>query len=186
MKKRTIFQNILILCLLILVVGRMSYAKYTSEIKQETFNVEFIAGDIELTTIDSNTEFIIIPGKIITKDTKVTVKSKSEACYIFVKIEKSDAFDNYIEYELTSEWTQLNEDTNIYYSELPKIDEDRDIYIFNNNQISVKEDVTKEEYEQFDQNNLTLNFTAYAVQKTSGITSANDAWNFIDSSDNLS
>lgn len=186
MKKKIFFQNILILCLLILVIGRMSYAKYRSEIKQETFSIEFIAGDIKLQVTDNNSEFVIVPGKTIEKDTKLTVKANSEACYIFVKIEKSDALDTYLEYEIASEWAELSENTNIYFCELPKITTDTDYNIFNNDQIIVKEDLTKDKYEMLDQNNLTLNFTAYAVQKTSEITNANDAWDFINNSDNLS
>ena len=185
MKKQNIFQNILILCLLILVTGRMAYAKYTSEIKQETFNVEFVAGDIKLIAIDSNNEFVIVPGKTIEKDTKVTVKANSEACYIFVKLEKSNEFDTYMEYEIASKWTQLSGNNDIYYCEISKTINDTDYNIFSNNQIVVKEDVTKQNYEINNQNNLTLKFTAYAVQKTSEITNATDAWNFIGSSDNL-
>jgi len=186
MKKKIFFQNILILCLLILVIGRMSYAKYRSEKKHETFTIEFIAGDIKLETTDSNTEFVIVPGKIIAKDTKVTVKANSEACYIFVKLEKSDDFDTYLEYEIASEWIELSENTNIYYCEVPKITTDTDYNVFNNNQIIVKQDIAKESYELFNQDKLTLKFTAYAVQKTSEITNASDAWDFIDNGENLS
>ena len=185
MKKKNIFQNILILSLLILVVGRTSYAKYINEIKFETFNIEFIAGDIELALNDTNNEFVIVPGKVIEKDTKLTVKAGSEACYVFVKLEKSNNFDSFIEYEVGNDWTELNENSDIYYCELEKTIVDTDYNIFHNNEIIVKENVEKEKYETDAQNNLTLSFTAYAVQKTSEITSATEAWEFIDSSDNL-
>ena len=178
-KSKYVILNIVALCLLICIIGRMAYAKYTSEIKQDTFNVEFIAGNIELTLSDSGNEFVMVPGKVITKDTKVTVKAKSEACYVFIKLENLDDFNKYFDYELTDGWKELVDNPEVYYCELPKTTIDTDIYIFNNNQIMVKESVTKQDLEELNGNNITLNFTAYAVQKTNEVSNETDAWELI-------
>ena len=41
-------------------------------------------------------EFKMIPGYAIDKDPKVTVKAKSDACWLFVKVEKSANFDDFM------------------------------------------------------------------------------------------
>lgn len=177
-RKSNIFLSLVALCLLISVVSKLTEAKYTSEIKQDTFNVEFIAGDIKVELTESANEFVIVPGKTITKDTKMTVEAESEACYLFVEFEKSENFDDYIEYEVANEWTILEDNTNVYYCELPKTTVDSDVYIFKDNQIAVKDTVTKQNFEVLT-SNISLNFTGYAVQKSSEIATAADAWNMV-------
>ena len=177
--KKNIILSIVVLSLMLIIFIRVAYAKYTREITQRTFNVEFIAGDIKLELTDNANEFVIVPGQVISKETKVTVKAKSEACYLFIKLEKSTNFENYIEYEMASGWTELAENTDIYYMELSKTEVDTEYGVFNNNQIAVKDTVTKQDFEELNGNNLTINCTAYAVQKTAGITNATDAWNTI-------
>ena len=177
--KNHIYINIITISLLTTtLITIMSHAKYTSEIKQETFNIEYIAGDIELELTDNANEWVIIPGKTIAKNTKITVKAKSEACYIFIKLEKTDNIENYIEYEIESNWVELEENTDVYYQEIEKTTEDTEYNIFSNNQIKIKEEITKQEIEEIE-NNQTIKFTAYAVQKTNSITKATQAWEMI-------
>lgn len=178
-KRVNIYLIIITICLLISIVGILTDAKFTREIEQDTFNVEFIAGEIELTLTDSETEYIIVPGQEITKDTKVTVKANSEKCYVFIKVEQPENIANYIEYEIGSEWVELEENTNIYYCELERVEEDRDLEIFNNNEILVKDNLTEQELKEIQESNITIDITAYAVQKTSEIKTAEQAWEFI-------
>ena len=54
----------------------------------------FTDSDINITLVEEAKSkpdaFKMIPGHTITKDPKVTVKSGSEDCYLFVKIDKSE------------------------------------------------------------------------------------------------
>lgn len=178
-KKNYVFLYIVLLTLLISIVINITYSKYTSEFKQTPFNIEFIAGDIKLSFTDSDNEFKIIPGKVISKDTKLTVEAESEACYLFIKFQKPDNFDTYIEYEMEDGWNEFNGSVDAYYYESPKTTENTDIYIFKDNQIEVKETVTKEDIEALNGNSFTINFTVYAVQKTNEIATVEDAWELI-------
>jgi len=179
--KNQAFLYIVIIGLLISVFAGLTYARYVKEFDQDTFDIEFIAGNIKLELSDSAEELVIVPGKEIAKDTKVIVKANSEACYLFVKLEKSNDFDSFIDYEIAGEWKPLADNTDVYYCELDKTTSDTDIYIVNNHQINVKDTITQEEMESLNEN-LTINFTAYAVQKTSEITDATVAWNTLNNS----
>ena len=173
------FKNIIAVCLLLSAIVGITYSKYTNEIEQETFNIEFIAGNIKLDITDSSTEYVIVPGKVITKESKITVKEKSEECFLFIELEKSNDFETLIEYEISSEWTNMGEETDIYYCKVAKTTEDTDYSIFKDNQIVVKKTATKQNYEDLSGINLTLNAKAYAVQKNEEISTAEEAWNLI-------
>lgn len=149
----------------------------------------FTYGDINITLTeadtgdgdgDSNTnEYKMMPGSTITKDPTVTVKAGSEACYLFVKLEKSTNFDSFMEYNLTDGWIALDGVGGVYYRELAAVNENTSIAVLKDNKVTVKDTVTKAELNALDANNVsnypTLTVTAYAVQKEN-IDSAADAW----------
>ncbi len=75
---------------------------------ENTFSTSGIEIDLKETTSD----YKMIPGWTIEKDPKVTVEIGSEACYVFVMIEKNENYDDYLEnYVVDTAWTPL-EDTN--------------------------------------------------------------------------
>lgn len=149
----------------------------------------FTYGDIniELTeTKPENKQAKIIPGVDIEKDPKVTVKKDSEACWLFVKVEEEGTFvANKVTYSIATGWTKgdgTNIPANVYYREVNAVTADTSFYVLKGNTeypngvVTVSEDLTKAEVNSITaENQPTLTFTAYAVQKD-GITDVATAW----------
>ena len=132
---------------------------------------------------DNTNQYEMIPGEEITKDPVVTVKEGSEAMWLFVKLEKSENFDTFMEYAVDSSWVKLNETEEVYYRHITAeevVDQDLAIHIIADDKVTVKETVTKEMLNELDADaqNVTyptLTVTAYAVQSAGNATAA-DAW----------
>lgn len=117
----------------------------------------------------------------IEKDPKVTVKAKSEACWLFVKVEESGTFvADKVTYQIADGWTQGDGTIpdNVYYREVAAVTADTSYYVLKGNDtypngvVTVSQDLTKSEIPT---SQPTLTFTAYAVQKD-GIADAATAW----------
>lgn len=146
--------------------------------KSNTVVNTFTYGDINISLSESeNLNLKMVPGNTITKDPKVTVKANSEACWLFVKIEKSNNFDTFMTYEIADGWTQLTGSTElVYYRQVSAKDAAQEFSVIKNDTVTVKNDVTKTMLNAFDTNKdgtlsdeeqkslPTLTFTAYAVQ----------------------
>jgi hypothetical protein len=143
----------------------------------------FEYGDINITLDESkNLDLKMIPGSDITKDPKVTVLKDSEACWLFVEINKSANFDNFMSYEIADGWTQGNGKdipANVYYREVPAATADNIVFeVLEDNRVSVKDTVTKDMLNSGSFVNPTLTFKAYAVQKEN-VDSAVNAWKLV-------
>ena len=163
----------------------------------------FTYGDINIALEETDTNkdgdnnpntnnYPMLPGNPIKKDPKVTFLANSENAWLFVKLEKTANFDDFMTYEIADGWTALNGVDGVFYREAVKSDTDA---VFNvlkedadKNTVFVKEEVTKEMLNALDANNAsnypTLTITAYAVQRDSNITTAADAWAKIPSNTN--
>ena len=97
----------------------------------------------------------MIPGFTIAKDPKATVVSGSEDCYVFVKVEKSANFDNYMTYAIAEGWTELTEaagsNYKVYYMvfDSKSTAENKPVMgtpysILSGNVVNVKDTVTKD------------------------------------------
>ena len=96
--------------------------------------------------------------------------------FLFVKLEKSDNFDDFMEYEMADGWIQLkdeqgNDVEGVYYRLVPEGNGvDNMVYeVIKDNEVTVKGSVTKEmlnalDPEGEDANYPTLTVTGYAVQ----------------------
>lgn len=140
----------------------------------------FTYGDIDIDlTETTGTEYKIIPGVNISKDPKVTVTAGSEACWLFVKVEEQGTFvANKVTYGIADDWRKGDGEkipTNVYYREVNAVTADTSFNVLEDNQVTVRDTLTKDEVDQLKGKNPTLTFTAYAVQKD-GITTAADAW----------
>lgn len=143
----------------------------------------FTVGNIDIDLSETTTAYKMVPGNPITKDPKVTVEAESEACWLFVKVEKSSNLDNFIEYTMANGWTQLigadgNAVKGVYYREVPASASKQEFGVLANNRVTVKGDVTKtmmDAIKSGEASEPTLTFTAYAVQKDN-ITTAAAAW----------
>ena len=150
----------------------------------------FTYGDINITLEETDSdedgnalknEYKMIPGSEIEKDPKVTVLKNSEACWLFVKLEKSENFDDFLTYEMADGWTELEE--GVYYRVVEAIPEDgadAEFEVLKDNKVTVKGDVTKEMLNELDKTQgsetyPTLTVTAYAVQRDN-IETAAEAW----------
>lgn len=135
----------------------------------------FTYGDINITLAETTgSSYKIIPGVDIAKDPKVTVKANSEACWLFVKVEKAGTFvDGKVTYSIADGWTALTGQTDVYYREVSAATTDTEYYLLEGNKVTVSDTLTKEDIQNI--TNPTLTFTAYAVQKD-GIADAATAW----------
>ena len=133
----------------------------------------FTDSDIDIELVETknlvNNEFSakMVPGHDIEKDPKVTVGETSEDCYVFVKIEKQNNFDNFMTYEIDSNvWTALPNNEGVYYF-LADTDAEKgeDISVLLNDKVSVKGSVTKQMMDALSEANYPkLVITAYATQ----------------------
>ena len=138
----------------------------------------FTYGDINIGLTETTKDYKMVPGNAIAKDPKVTVEANSEACWLFVKIVESDNFDTFMTYEIATGWKALDEVKypGVYYREVEATTADTPFYVLRDNQVQVKDDVTKGQLNLLTTATYpTLTFTAYAVQKDNVATAA-DAW----------
>lgn len=162
MKKKTLA---LVLALTLLVAGVVGgtlawLTDRTAEVKN-TFTV----GDINIGLTETTTDYKMVPGNTIAKDPTVTVKANSEACWLFVKVTKSENLDTFITYAIAEGWTALPGVDGVYYREVPASAADQTFSVLADNAVTVNSDVTKEMLTAKDFANPTLTFKAYAVQK---------------------
>lgn len=170
----------LVLCFV--VGGTLAWLKAETTPVVNTFTVGDINIDLDETT---GNNYKMVPGNTLSKDPKVTVKGGSEACWLFVKIEKSANYDTYLEdYAVASGWTALTGVDGVYYREVSASAADQEFYVlagkdgYTNGYVTVKDSVTKAEMEALKVDGAqlpTLTFTAYAVQKDN-VASAAAAW----------
>lgn len=163
--------------------------------KSETVTNTFTYGDINISISETDTKdddklntntYEMIPGNKITKDPLITVKENSENCYLFVKLDKTTNFDEFMEYQVLENWILLEGTDNVYYQEVSQSDAKQEFYVLKDNSVLVKESVTKRMLNELDKNGVEnypqLNITAYAVQRDSSIeaiSTAAKAWSLI-------
>lgn len=140
--------------------------------KTDTVVNTFTYGNINITLAETTgTNYKVIPGTVIEKDPKVTVKAGSEACYLFVKVEKVGMFTG-MSYEIADGWTALEGENGVYYRQVGSVTADTSFAVIKGNEITVSSDLTKENIPSAQP---TLKITAYAVQQEN-IADAAAAW----------
>ena len=145
MKKKTLA---LVLALTLVVVGVVSgtlaWLTAKSDVVVNTFTTSDIKVELKETT---GAEYKMIPGYTISKDPKATVLAGSEECFLFVKLDKSANFDDYLEYVIADGWTQLESVTDtVYYRVVDgTTNQIGTAYsVLANDQVTVKGTVTKD------------------------------------------
>ena len=196
MKKKSLA---LVLALALMVVsavaGTLAWLTATSATVTNTFTTSDIKVKLEETegaAVTGGKEFKMIPGYTIKKDPKATVLANSEDCFLFVKLKKSDNFDDFLTYKMADGWLQLKTDKDgkaitdlVYYREVPTADIDTGYNVLKDNQVTVNGNVTKEQMNDMDEGKIakpTLTITAYASQlyKSDGVKfDASEAWDNI-------
>ena len=158
----------------------------------------FTAGNINISLSDTTTRnMTMVPGVKLTENSKAIVRANSEACWLFIKVKKTNSFDAYMECEMDSVWTKLALENNpgyeVYYREVASSDTDQNFDVLESpyaegvgDEILVKPEVTKAQLEALNTHNYpTLTFTAYAVQRLKFETAA-AAWVEAEKLDNTS
>lgn len=172
-RKALVVLSLMMVLAVAAVGGTVAWLTDSTDDVVNTFTVGNI--NIDLTETE-NLNLKMVPGNTITKDPKVTVKANSEACWLFVKVEKSDNLDSFISYTVDSSWTALDGVTGVYYREVDATTVDTDFYVLTNSEVTVKDTVTKTMMDGLTTETLPkLTFTAYAVQKDNFATPA-AAW----------
>lgn len=154
------------------VGGTLAWLTAQSGTVTNTFTTSDITVKLEETTGDA---YKMIPGYTLTKDPKATVVSGSEACWLFVKLEKSENFDQYLTYEMADGWTPVEGETNVFARKVESTDVGTTYSVLKGDQVTVLGTVTKEMMEAANTAQPKLTITAYAHQLYTGATGENGA-----------
>lgn len=175
-KRRTVSSRAFVVLLALVLILGVAAGSTVAWLVASTDSVvnTFTYGDINIDLSETTGKnYKIIPGVDIAKDPKVTVKAGSEACWLFVKVEKEGNFVNgKVTYEIADGWTKLED--GVYYREVGAVTADTDFYVLKDNKVTVSDQLTKDDIAGIS-TQPTLTFTAYAVQKD-GIADAATAW----------
>ena len=136
--------------------------------KTDAVTNTFTTSDINITLAETKNDFKMVPGSTIEKDPVVTVKAGSEACWLFVKVEKSTNLDSFITYTMADGWTEVSGVPGVYYRTVNAVTADTPFDVLKDNKVTVKDSVTKADMNALTETTKpTLTFTAYAVQSVS-------------------
>jgi hypothetical protein len=157
----------------------------------------FTYGDINITLEETDTnldddndpntnEYNMTPGATIDKDPTVTVLAGSEDSWLFVKLEESENFADFMTYEIAEGWTALPGYDGVYYRAVSAAEEDQVFPVLKDDQVNVKLDVTKQMLNELDANGAAnfpqLIISSYAIQRDEAITELADpvsAWELV-------
>lgn len=158
----------------------------------------FTYGDINITLDETDTnqdddddpntnEYTMTPGATINKDPQVTVLAGSEDSWVFVKLEESENFDEFMTYEIAEGWTALPGYDGVYYRQAATATEDQVFPVLKDDQVQVLLEVTKQQLNELDASGTAnypqLIISAYAIQHDANITELADpvsAWQLIE------
>ena len=139
----------------------------------------FVVGDISISLNETTgTSYQLIPGAKLPKDPKIVVHSGSAACFVFVKIEKTSNFDNYVSYTIQDGWTEL--ESGVYYRSFEATSGSVTYSVLSGDTVTVNSMLTDADMSALKASGSypELKFVAYAVQK-SGIMNVEDAWELV-------
>ena len=169
MKKKTV--ALLMALVLIFGVAAGGTVAWLTD-KTETITNTFIDSDINITLTETkggaDKTFKMIPGGTIEKDPKVTVKAGSEACWLFVKLEESTNYTDYLKHEIADGWTAVPGADGVYYRKENATSADVTYSVLTGDKLTVKDTVTKALMDAIDdptETKPTLTVTAYAIQQ---------------------
>lgn len=162
----------LVLALALMVVGAVGGTLAWLTAQSAPVVNTFTTSDIKVELKETPETYKMIPGYTIHKDPKATVLAGSEECFLFVKLDKSANFDDFLTYTMADGWKQLTKDKDdnpitdlVYYREVPTADIGTEHSVLKDNQVTVKGEVTKGQLSALTDNTYpTLTITAYASQ----------------------
>ena len=161
-KKSFVMVLALVLVFAVAVGGVVAWLTDKTGSVVNTFTVGDISIELDETT---GANYKVIPGTTIDKNPKVTVKANSEACYLFVKVEKANWNDN-LTYTIENKngWISYKTegDTTYYYQQVDATGAEATVIpVLDGNVVNVSTELAKGEITA----EPTLTFTAAAVQQ---------------------
>ena len=178
----------ILICLAALVLGISIYSvsAYLMDVSGEVVN-EFSPESVKISLSETDTgkdddgnsntnTYEMKVGKDITKDPKITVPEDTADCWVYVKMEKSDRFGEYLWYEMAEGWEALGEEyPGIYYKAVAKSDNEQVLQVLEGDTVKLRDGV--DEYVlNLIETPPTLTVTAYSVQQASFNNNPADAW----------
>ena len=169
---------VLALALIVGVAGGATFAWLTA--KTDPVVNTFTYGDINITLAESTgSDYKIIPGVDIGKDPLVTVLAKSEACWLFVKVDeenwpeltyvnKDGKAVRKVNYDIADGWAKgdgTSIPANVYYRVVNADDANQEFPVLKDNKITVSNTLTKIDINEKLTGTPKLSITAYAIQK---------------------
>lgn len=195
--KRNNFKKVAAVMLAVVMLVGCSIGATLAYLKMKTAPIvnTFTSSDISITLTESPVDggsanansYKMVPGDTITKDPVVTVEAGSEACWLFVKLDKSGNYGTYLnDYVMASvttgekqwKWQPVTDEAGVYYIKVSEADAKTGIayQVLAGNSLSVKTSVTKADMALIKSSGQpTLTITAYAVQQL-GFGTAELAW----------
>ncbi len=177
-----------VLLVAVSVAGTVAYLVDKTQEVSNTFTVTTV--DIKLTETTGDS-YEMIPGKDLPKNPTVTVIGGSEKCYVFVKyVYTEKLYTEYLTYEIDDAWNELASATTettdeatgvtlitkVLWQEIDAENSgDVTLPLLDGNHVVVREDVTNSMMAAANYWNLTMDFTAYAIQ-SEGFANADAAW----------
>ena len=173
MKKRIIIAIVVALCIIVAGVG--TAIAYFSSVSGPVVNT-FTVGNVELELTETTGEtYQLLPGATVNKDPLVTVLKGSEESYVYVKLDRSGDLDSLVNYQLEDGWHLLGGYDGVYYRQVEYAAVNMKYSVFKNNEMTVKDDITKERMAQIDEESCAMVVTAYAIQ-TTAVESPAEGW----------
>ena len=170
----------MVLALVLLAVCAVSGTLAWLTAKSDTVVNTFTTSDIKVELTETNETYKMVPGYDIHKDPKAKVLAGSEECFLFVKLEKSQNFDDFLTYEMAEGWTLVPSETNVYFRKVLTADIGTAYSVLKGDQVTVKGEVTKAMMDGLTTETLPkLTVTAYASQLHKNATTeftAAEAW----------
>lgn len=169
MKKKSLA---LVLALALMVVGAVGGTLAWLTAQSAPVVNTFTTSDIKVELKETPATYKMIPGYTIRKDPTVTVLANSEECFLFVKLDESANFEDFLTYKMADGWTQLTKDKDdnlitdlVYYRKVRTANIGTPYSVLANDQVTVRDDVTKDKMNALKQDTYpTLTITAYASQ----------------------
>lgn len=128
---------------------------------------------------DRTNSYEIVPGgeqDHITKDPAVTLPAGSADCWVFVKIEETDGFPDFMYYEIAEGWTKLDCEDKVYYRTSGRSRALRKYSVLKDDRVKLRKAVTKSRINSLEKGTCPgLRITAFSVQYAAFGT-AREAW----------
>ena len=162
MKKKVLSIVAVVLVLCCAIGGTLAWLTAKSDVVTNTFAPSNIKIELKETT---GTQYKMVPVYTIEKDPAAKVLAGSEECWLFVKIEKSANFDQYLTYAPATGWELVTGETNVYARKVTTAEIGTAYSVLQGDQVTVKDGVDETMMNSLTAANYpTLTITAYASQ----------------------